>query len=378
MKSIVPNKDENKLLSLQILRGLAVLLVVYAHAIDNQIELHIGESFQQKFYFLENFGAVGVDIFFVISGFIISLVSKKYLRPYGFKDFLIKRFIRIVPAYWIITTIVLILSILTLNSSGFNLRYILKSFLVLPIFDSGWFIFPALLVGWTLAFEMYFYIVVSVFTLSKSRHFLFYSFTFITLLVLAGLAFKDSTNVIFKFVSNPINLEFVLGCMIGVVYSSRIRISYLLSMFLAVVGLLCLGITIFTGYGDISEAEKIVNGNLGFLRVFLWGVPSAILVAGFVFLEARVSASILKYLILIGDASYSIYLTHYLSMSIYKSNWRFFNLLYPDFFVVTAIAFSTAVGIAFYFMVERNLVNSLNHLYTEFCEKRDLYSTRSK
>jgi len=70
------SNNEGKLLSLQLLRCIAVVLVVNAHAIDNQINLNIGESFQQNFYFLENFGAVGVDIFFVLSGFIISLVAK--------------------------------------------------------------------------------------------------------------------------------------------------------------------------------------------------------------------------------------------------------------------------------------------------------------
>jgi peptidoglycan/LPS O-acetylase OafA/YrhL len=112
------SNNEGKLLSLQLLRCIAVVLVVNAHAIDNQIDLNIGESFQQNFYFLENFGAVGVDIFFVLSGFIISLVAKKYLRLYGFRDFLIKRLIRVLPIYWIVTLITIAFSILTSNISS--------------------------------------------------------------------------------------------------------------------------------------------------------------------------------------------------------------------------------------------------------------------
>jgi exopolysaccharide production protein ExoZ len=279
--------------------------------------------------------------------------------------------------YWIITTVILIFSSSVLKTSRLNVRSILKSFLILPAFDSGWFLSPALLVGWTLAFEMYFYLVISIFTLSKSRHFLFYSFSFISLFVLAGVTFKGSTSVVFKFISNPINLEFVFGRLIGTIYPSKIRLSYLFSLCLVLLGLLCLVITIFTGYGDISEAEKIVNGDLGFLRVLLWGIPSSLLVTGFVFLEPLVSKTVPKYLIMIGDASYSIYLTHYLSMSIYKNNWKYFNFLYPDLFVLTAIAFSTAIGVAFYFVIERNLVNSMNRLYSSYCKKRDLYSTKS-
>jgi peptidoglycan/LPS O-acetylase OafA/YrhL len=89
LESIVtPGDTPKKLASIQVLRGLAAVLVVHAHAVDAQIGLGIGQSIYQQWFFLENFGAVGVDIFFVISGFIMTLTAKKFLRSNGFQDFL--------------------------------------------------------------------------------------------------------------------------------------------------------------------------------------------------------------------------------------------------------------------------------------------------
>jgi exopolysaccharide production protein ExoZ len=80
-----------KLNSIQYLRAIASILVVYCHAID--IQVYFGISRQQNFYYLQNFGAIGVDLFFVISGFIITYVSRNVLADIpSTKIFLQKRF----------------------------------------------------------------------------------------------------------------------------------------------------------------------------------------------------------------------------------------------------------------------------------------------
>jgi exopolysaccharide production protein ExoZ len=370
------SNNEGKLLSLQLLRCIAVVLVVNAHAIDNQINLNIGESFQQNFYFLENFGAVGVDIFFVLSGFIISLVAKKYLRLYGFRDFLIKRLIRVLPIYWIVTLITIAFSVFTSNISSLTSvnspnRYFLKSFFILPFFDGEYFRNPIIVQGWILSFELYFYIVVAIFLISKSKYIVVTSFLFITSLVATGMVFYNNSNVIFKFISNPINLEFVFGCIIGCIYSSKIQVSRSFSLVLNLIALIGLGVTLFVGYGDIGNHDNIVNGHLSMIRLLLWGVPCSLLVASLVFLESFVSKQIPKFLILIGDASYSIYLTQYLSLKILSDVWKSLKLTYPDVFIIISVGFSVLVGTIFYFTVEKKLINYLNRQYNCFCKKRD-------
>jgi peptidoglycan/LPS O-acetylase OafA/YrhL len=70
-----------KINSIQYLRAIAATLVVYVHSLNF---IGNGNSNQANFYFLKNFGAIGVDLFFVISGFIITYVSDNFN---GFKDF---------------------------------------------------------------------------------------------------------------------------------------------------------------------------------------------------------------------------------------------------------------------------------------------------
>jgi peptidoglycan/LPS O-acetylase OafA/YrhL len=140
--------------SIQYLRAIAALLVVYCHAIDCQIQF--GTSTQQKFYYLENFGAIGVDIFFIISGFIISYITATASKQLTIKEFLKRRFIRIVPIYYLVTAI---LFIIFLFNSAYHVEYssVLKSLTILPVFDSGIsFWYPILFIGWTLSFEWFF------------------------------------------------------------------------------------------------------------------------------------------------------------------------------------------------------------------------------
>jgi len=360
--------SSNKLLSLQFLRCVAVILVIHAHAIDSQMSINIGDSFQQNFYFLKDFGAIGVDIFFVLSGFIISLGAKKYLRLHGFRDFLVKRLIRILPIYWIATLITIAFSIFTANTSSLTSvnspsRYFLKSFILLPLFDGEYFRDTILVQAWTLSFELFFYIVIATFILSKSKYIVVISLSFITLLVVAGTIMSPS-NVMFKFVSNPINLEFVFGCIIGIIYSSKARISYIFSVGLISLALTMLASTLIMGYGDIASHESIVNGNLPLTRLLMWGIPCSLLVASLVFLEPYFIKYIPSILILTGDASYSIYLTQYLSLRIFTEVWKGFNLGQPDIFIVASIVFSLFIGIIFYFLIEKRLVNYLNRQYS--------------
>jgi peptidoglycan/LPS O-acetylase OafA/YrhL len=95
-----------KINSIQYLRAIAAILVVYAHSLNF---IGNGNSIQANFYYLKNFGAIGVDIFFVISGFIITYVSYNLNGLNDFIVFIKKRFVRINPTYYFASTLALIL-----------------------------------------------------------------------------------------------------------------------------------------------------------------------------------------------------------------------------------------------------------------------------
>jgi exopolysaccharide production protein ExoZ len=154
-----------KLNSIQFLRAVAVTLVVYAHSID--LTMQFGKSRQQDFYYLNNIGCIGVDLFFVISGFIITYVARNYSGTDQGLKFLQKRFYRINPIYYIASG--LFIAVLIARLGGINSLYAvkLKLNLVPSIIDTLWIIptsgsslpTPLLLIGWTLSFEWLFYIL---------------------------------------------------------------------------------------------------------------------------------------------------------------------------------------------------------------------------
>src|SRR5690242_6046025 len=152
-----------KLNSIQFLRGIAALLVVYTHSIGYQAQIAI--SAQQKFYHLDTFGCIGVDLFFVISGFIIMYVSSHATGFSQGKSFLVKRFSRINPVYYIATILYIGVCFPWLQTQGKTMEESIRqigieltdSVLIVPTSDTVDSFSPLLTVGWTLAFEWLFY-----------------------------------------------------------------------------------------------------------------------------------------------------------------------------------------------------------------------------
>jgi exopolysaccharide production protein ExoZ len=162
-------------------------------------------------------GAVGVDLFFVLSGFVMASSSGRYVAdPQGWKTFIRRRITRIVPLYWLATTIkllVLLVSPSFILHAQFSVAKIAASYLFLPSRNVDGEIRPLLAVGWTLNMEMFFYLLLAL--ALKFRWNLFgFMAAVIVPLALASHFFYPGWPVI-AFYLNPVVLDFLFGMVIA-------------------------------------------------------------------------------------------------------------------------------------------------------------------
>jgi exopolysaccharide production protein ExoZ len=255
------------LLSIQYLRAVAALAVVLFHA---QSGIVIGQA--------------GVDVFFVISGFVMWTVTAK---PVGPGEFLMHRLVRIVPLYWIAT----VLMAAHLQASFADT---IRSLLFWPYRNSVGEVWPVLVQGWTLNFEMFFYVAFAA-SLLLPRKFQLTSLTAaLGVLATFGLLYGDRPATLWTW-ANPLHLEFLAGAWIseawlrGGVLSRRAGVAMLL------VSLAGFAISAF---GTTPESGRFI----------IWGLPAVLLVAAAVSIESSRGWPEIALLRLLGDASYSIYL----------------------------------------------------------------------
>ncbi len=144
--------------SIQMLRGIAALMVVIFHMVQAEVVHGAGDNLLNGT--LANFGYAGVDLFFVISGFVMTTIaSGSYQSPRNALRFLMRRAARILPLYYIFTALIVVLLVVrpSMVSERFQFADVVASFLLLPQRQH-----PLLQVGWTLTYEAFFYLVMAV------------------------------------------------------------------------------------------------------------------------------------------------------------------------------------------------------------------------
>lgn len=152
---------QKKLESIQIVRGIAVIAVVFFHCQQFSVDLAQALSLRAPILWVyskqEAIGSFGVDIFFVISGFVMSYITYKNHNKNYFWTFIKKRFIRVAPLYWLFTLIMILLLITFPNNyySKVDLKSIVYSFLFIPFIPTNFQSSPILPVGWTLNYEIF-------------------------------------------------------------------------------------------------------------------------------------------------------------------------------------------------------------------------------
>lgn len=347
-----------KINSIQALRALAVILVTHVHSID--LQMAFARSFQDHFYYLQNLGAIGVDLFFVISGFIISHVAGRYSGTKDALKFLEKRFLRINPVYYIATAIFFVLLCFLDERMGFGELFIrgLNALIIIPVIEPQLRPFiPILGVGWSLSFEWMFYLFFCITILLRIKKKLPFLIVMIVGVVTLGRFYHPNFWV--TFYSHPLLLEFLFGVIMHWIYH-RVSASKTVAFILFTLGVGGYIFNVFHNFKDIAELPNILIADDQLERVLLWGVPSLFLFAGSIFLEKagvwhRIWSN--PFVLLLGDASYSIYLCHpivyYILMFIYVKVGFFLN---PDLAVILQMTLGVAGGLLFYKVIEKPVI----------------------
>jgi exopolysaccharide production protein ExoZ len=242
-------------------------------------------------------GSRGVDIFFIISGFVMIISSRKLmLDTNGWKTFAWKRLIRIVPLYWSATSLKLIVSIalsgLVLHAEP-NFWLVFKSYFFIPSLNIDGEIKPFLGVGWTLVFEMFFYVI---FSLALFFRVNVYKFVGLALLLVSLLSLlKQGNESVWFFIFDSLVLEFYMGMVLAKLIIAKVFMPRNLS------------IIIF----PMCMTFLLISENIFGLPKFIHdGIPSFFLVYSAVSLEISTKVIIPKIFVFLGAASYSIYLFH--------------------------------------------------------------------
>lgn len=276
----------------QVLRFVAAFMVLLSHATAVVADKHLSSLVPRWVN-----GHSGVDIFFVISGFVMySSCAGEVAEQGAWKRFALKRVARVIPLYWIATTVKLMLVLLApwaVQGSDLSICHVLGSYAFSPeLFPAGTPV-PLLPVGWTLNFEMFFYAMCAIALYLHRRPLSIVGPTFAILAAL-GICLNPTEPMETSY-ANPLLLEFIVGMFIAKHAGALRQLDWRIAVLALVAGL----------FGDVMiEADGSTS------RVLLWGGSSAVAVVGAVSLESRVRAHIVRPLLLLGDASYALYLVH--------------------------------------------------------------------
>jgi len=335
---------------LQVLRALAALLVVLHHA-----ELNVLSGFGFGREPLFNVASSGVDIFFVISGFIMLVSSRRlFAAPGGSATFMARRLIRIVPLYWAITTVYVAGYALAPAALGrtVSLGTIVASYFFWPFIGIDGQYHPVLVVGWTLNYEMFFYALFAIaIFLPRPWAVAFVTGALAFTIVLAS--FLGGSSPPLAFWGQPIVLEFAAGIALALAYERRRFVPRPVAALAACAALAALA----------CQIGQPIPG--GWPRLVAYGLPALVLVGGVALASPSGRDSRLpRAAIFLGDASYSLYLVHLMTLTIVRVAAIRLGLVprtatEAALFVIASIAASVAIAIASYALFERPVTRLL-------------------
>jgi peptidoglycan/LPS O-acetylase OafA/YrhL len=281
------------LYNLHLLRVIAALGVVYFHITS-------GAGLKLDW----DVGSRGVDVFFVISGFIIAYIGTS--KP---EQFFVRRLIRVVPFYWAATLFVFAMVSVApglFHTTTASVPHLLASLLFLPREAASGEMMPTLVLGWSLNYEMYFYVwfAVSLRLSPRWSPLVCSAWLIALLLAIHGIG---SSNPIAEFYARPIILEFCYGIAVFYLFqwcsARRDRLARIAGLRWLLLLVLVAGLVALT------VLEEYYRDTVP--RYLVAGIPSFFIVASALILERVYGLSTRNRLIfLLGEASYIIYLVH--------------------------------------------------------------------
>ena len=340
---------------IQVLRAIAALSVAVGHTQRNAI-LVAAANHREFDPILLDLTEAGVDLFFVISGFVMVFASRDlFAKPGGGLVFLSRRIARIVPLYWSMTTIFLTAMLVSPNLipvGRLGPAEILASYFFVPYYrpEESW-MHPVYSVGWTLNYEMFFYAVFGcVIAFPVKRALMVLTAVFCTLTV-AGVIFRPAPGIFF-FWSRPIILEFVMGAWIGYVRLTEFRVTNRTAAILVLAGAAGFALQVIIGiYAH------------GYWRPLVWGLPAAAIIAAATLSNWNIAArGVWKPMVLLGGASYALYLVH--PMAVHAMHLLWVKLGLPAYASETVYFFVTLaplplVAVAIYLCFEKPVTKAL-------------------
>ena len=343
--------------AIQILRAVAALMVVLAHAQDDALN----EAAKAGLAFVQTHALpwdAGVDLFFVISGFIMVHASGRlFATPGASAIFLKRRIIRIVPLYWLLSSIVLgILALVAWRGKQAfpGLAEIVASFGFIPFArpEDGQ-PRPLAAQGWTLNYELFFYVVFALFMpLRRTLAVLGVAAALVAIVVLGAIARPTQTALAYW--SDPIILEFAIGMGIALARQHGIHLRRAYVPPLVALGLVVLSLDLA---GMAGFANFAVKAN-GFARLAGCGLPMAIVFGAIVLVDPVLDTRSrpLASLRLLGDASYALYLFHPLVIVFARKGYLMLGLARPLGYwplVLADIPLAAIVALAIHIAIER-------------------------
>ncbi len=330
--------ERQSLLSIQVLRAFAALAVTIDHIAGYEFARQYGLPDALPHF---KFGRAGVDLFFVISGLVMVYASDSYFgRAKAPQEFFLRRLVRIVPLYWLTTTIVLVYLLLQYRDLArvkFSLESVAASYLFIPWPQLDGYMAPVHGVGWTLNYEMFFYALFGLAVLFTRRT----GVLFLAALLFAFVALNYciSLPLPLGYWADPIILEFVFGMLIALALRSGFRIPRAWAGTIVLAGVLAL-----VASDHWPEVPRIIG----------LGVPSAFIVGALALADYTAKAApAWRALSFLGDASYSLYLVHPLAITLPRRLFPYvidpatFPWLYAGLLVTIAVSAAVAVHLIF-------------------------------
>lgn len=332
----------------QALRGVAAFLVLVAHMM--QIEGRTADTPILSSHL--EWGMMGVDLFFVISGFIMVYITRDWRAGGGRRlpEFFFARISRIYPLYWIVSAVLLAVWLVRpdlIFSSSPNEPQLINSVFLIPAYA-----YPLLEVGWTLVYEMMFYVLFAAILILPSRLRPLGLALWAGLVIVGNMLGGQGAGALPFHLFSSLSLEFIAGAATAYLYL-RVQGTRPLAYALIAAGVVGMGIWFFIGGSFEDQWPRVIR---------LTG-PACALILGAAWLD-RHGAFAPRAAVTLGDWSYSLYLTHLFSLVVMAKLWTLAGLndLPSVFLIICLIGSSLIVAGLTYHLIEKPLIQLARRL----------------